>query len=93
MACRLRLPRGHNSVHDVFHICNLGKCLADPTLHMPMNEIQVDKKLNFVEKPVEILDRETKRLKNKHHTIVKVRWSARRETEFICEQEDHMRSK
>ncbi|GJY74475.1 putative reverse transcriptase domain-containing protein [Tanacetum coccineum] len=39
------------------------KCLADPTLKVPLDEIQVDAKLNFVEEPVEILEREFKKLK------------------------------
>ncbi|GJU81982.1 putative reverse transcriptase domain-containing protein [Tanacetum coccineum] len=46
------------SVHDTFHVSNLKKCLADPTLQVPLDEIQVDDKLNFVEEPVEILERE-----------------------------------
>ena len=58
-----------------------------------MNEIQVDDKLNFVEEPVEILDRITKKLKNKCYTIVKVRWNARHGAEFTWEREDHMKSK
>nr|XP_043611835.1 uncharacterized protein LOC122583502 [Erigeron canadensis] len=82
VAYRLELPQELGGVHDVFHICNLRKCLADPTQHVPMNEIRVDKNLNFVEDPVEILDRQTKKLKNKRYTIVKVRWNARRGVEF-----------
>ncbi|GKA97897.1 putative reverse transcriptase domain-containing protein [Tanacetum coccineum] len=42
---------------------NLKKCLADPTLQVPLDEIRVDAKLNFVEEPVEILEREFKKLK------------------------------
>ncbi|GKB03047.1 hypothetical protein Tco_0831136 [Tanacetum coccineum] len=43
------------SVHDTFRVSNLKKCLDDPTLHVPLEEIQVDARLNFVEEPVEIL--------------------------------------
>nr|GEY57991.1 putative reverse transcriptase domain-containing protein [Tanacetum cinerariifolium] len=53
VAYRLRLPEELNNVHDAFHVSNLKKCLADPTLHVPLEEIQVDAKLNFVEEPVE----------------------------------------
>nr|GEW20131.1 putative reverse transcriptase domain-containing protein [Tanacetum cinerariifolium] len=49
VAYRLRLPEGLNGVHDTFHISNLKKCLADPTLQVPLDETQVDAKLNFVE--------------------------------------------
>ncbi|GJY24571.1 putative reverse transcriptase domain-containing protein [Tanacetum coccineum] len=56
VAYRLRPPKELNGVHDTFHVSNLKKCLADPTLRIPLNEIQVDAKLNFVEEPVEILE-------------------------------------
>nr|GEX04828.1 reverse transcriptase domain-containing protein [Tanacetum cinerariifolium] len=52
---RLDLPEELNGVHDTFHVSNLKKCLADPTLQVPLDEIQVDVKLNFVEEHVEIL--------------------------------------
>ncbi|GKF67085.1 hypothetical protein Tco_0193602 [Tanacetum coccineum] len=57
VAYRLRLPQELNGVHDTFHVSNLKKCLADPTLQISLEEIQVDAKLNFVEEPVEILGR------------------------------------
>nr|GFA33098.1 reverse transcriptase domain-containing protein [Tanacetum cinerariifolium] len=41
MAYRLRLPQELNGVHDTFHVSNLKKCLAGPTLHVPLEEIQV----------------------------------------------------
>ncbi|GJT19514.1 putative reverse transcriptase domain-containing protein [Tanacetum coccineum] len=56
VACQLRLPQELNYVHDTFHVSNLKKCLANPDLHVPLEEIQVDAKLNFVEEPVEILE-------------------------------------
>ncbi|GJX00677.1 putative reverse transcriptase domain-containing protein [Tanacetum coccineum] len=55
MAYRLDLPEEFNGVHDTFHVSNLKKCLTDPTLKVPLDEIQVDTKLNFVEEPMEIL--------------------------------------
>ncbi|GJY43359.1 putative reverse transcriptase domain-containing protein [Tanacetum coccineum] len=62
---RLDLPKELNGVHDTFHVSNLKKCLADPTLQVPLDEIQVDAKLNFVEELLEILEREFKKLKRK----------------------------
>ncbi|GJU23360.1 hypothetical protein Tco_1156702 [Tanacetum coccineum] len=58
VAYRLDLPKELNGVHDTFHVSNLKKCLADPTLQVSLDEIRVDAKLNFVEEPVEILERE-----------------------------------
>ncbi|GJT05083.1 putative reverse transcriptase domain-containing protein [Tanacetum coccineum] len=57
VAYRLRLPEELNGVHDMFHVSNLKKCLADPKLQIPLDEIQVNAKLNIVEEPMEILER------------------------------------
>ncbi|GJX00838.1 putative reverse transcriptase domain-containing protein [Tanacetum coccineum] len=62
VAYRLRLPEELNSVHDTFHVSNLKKCLVDANLHVPLDEIKVDKRLRFVEKPIEIMNREIKKL-------------------------------
>ncbi|GJS62553.1 hypothetical protein Tco_0657337 [Tanacetum coccineum] len=56
VAYRLRLPEELNNVHDTFHVSNLKKCLADVNLHVPLDEINVDKTLRFVEEPVAIMD-------------------------------------
>ncbi|GKB44652.1 putative reverse transcriptase domain-containing protein, partial [Tanacetum coccineum] len=56
VAYRLRIPEELSSIHDTFHVSNLKKCLADANLHVPLNEIKVDKTLCFVEEPVEIMD-------------------------------------
>ncbi|GKF26120.1 hypothetical protein Tco_0082014 [Tanacetum coccineum] len=77
VAYRLRLPHELNDGHDTFHVSNLKKCLADQSLHVPLEEIQVNVKLNFVEEPVEILERESKKLKRGRIPIVKVRWNSK----------------
>ncbi|GJV05179.1 putative reverse transcriptase domain-containing protein [Tanacetum coccineum] len=63
VAYRLVLLEELNGVHDTFHVSNLKKCLADPTLQVPLDEIQVDAKLNFVEKLIEILEKGFKKWK------------------------------
>ncbi|GKA32877.1 reverse transcriptase domain-containing protein [Tanacetum coccineum] len=93
VAYRLRLPEELSSVHDTFHVSNLKKCLADANLHVPLDEIKVDKTLRFVEEPVEIMDREVKSLKRSKIPIVKVRWNSKRGPEFTWEREDHMKAK
>ncbi|GJX92168.1 putative reverse transcriptase domain-containing protein [Tanacetum coccineum] len=93
MAYRLNLPKELNGVHDTFHVSNLKKSLADPTLQVPLDEIQVDAKLNFVEEPVAILEREFKKLKRSRIAIVKVRWNSKRGPEFTWEREDQMKLK
>ncbi|GKA66478.1 putative reverse transcriptase domain-containing protein [Tanacetum coccineum] len=90
VAYRLDLPEELNGVHDTFHVSNLKKCLADPTLQVPLDEIQVDAKLNFGEELVEILEREFKKLKRSRIAIVKVQWNSKRGPEFTWEREDQM---
>ncbi|GJX53862.1 putative reverse transcriptase domain-containing protein, partial [Tanacetum coccineum] len=92
VAYRLRLPEELSSVHDTFHVSNLRKCLADTNLHVPLEEIKV-KTLHFVEEPVEIMDREVKRLKRRKIVLVKVRWGSKRGPNFTWEHEDQMRIK
>ncbi|GJT73310.1 putative reverse transcriptase domain-containing protein [Tanacetum coccineum] len=93
VAYRLRLPEELSGVHDTFHVSNLKKCLADASLHVPLDEIKVDKTLRFVEEPVEIMDREIKSLKRSRISLVKVRWNSKRGPEFTWEREDYMKSK
>ncbi|GJT44264.1 hypothetical protein Tco_0952979, partial [Tanacetum coccineum] len=78
VAYRLSLPEELNGVHDTFHVSNLKKCLVDQILHVPLEKIQVDAKLNFVEERVEILEREFNKLKRSRIPIVKV-FSSREE--------------
>ncbi|GJV73534.1 putative reverse transcriptase domain-containing protein [Tanacetum coccineum] len=90
---RLRLPKELSGVHDTFHVSNLKKCLADANLHVPLDEIKVDKTLRFVEEPLEIMDRDVKTLKRSKIPIVKVRWNSKCGPEFTWEREDHMKAK
>ncbi|GJR70480.1 putative reverse transcriptase domain-containing protein [Tanacetum coccineum] len=87
VAYRLELPEKLSRVHSTFHVSKLKKFLADEPLAIPLDEIQVDDKLNFIEDPVEIMDREVKRLKQSRISIVKVCWNSRRGPEFTWERE------
>ncbi|GJT35768.1 putative reverse transcriptase domain-containing protein [Tanacetum coccineum] len=93
VAHQLDLPEELNGVHDTFHVSNLKKCLADPTLQVPLDEIQVNANLNFVEEHVEILEREFKKLKRSRIAIVKVWWNSKHGPEFTWEHEDQMKLK
>ncbi|GJU37272.1 putative reverse transcriptase domain-containing protein [Tanacetum coccineum] len=93
VAYRLDFPKELDGVHDTFYVSNLKKCLADPTLQVPLDEIQVDGKLNFVENPEEILEGEFKKLKRSRIAIIKVRWNSKRGPEFTWEREDQMKLK
>ncbi|GKB32279.1 hypothetical protein Tco_0871680 [Tanacetum coccineum] len=93
LAYRLELPDQLIRVHNTFYVSNLKKCFIDEPLAIPLDEIQIDDKLNFIEEPVEIMDREVKRLKKSRIPIVKVRWNSRRGLEFTWECEDQMKKK
>nr|GEW56736.1 putative reverse transcriptase domain-containing protein [Tanacetum cinerariifolium] len=78
VAYRLELPQELSMAHHTFHVSNLKKCYADEPLAMPLEGIHVDKKLQFVEEPVEIMKREIRRLKQSQIPLVKVCWNSRR---------------
>ncbi|GJY73861.1 putative reverse transcriptase domain-containing protein [Tanacetum coccineum] len=93
MAYTLELPKELSNVHNTFHVSNLKKCLSDESLVIPMKELRLDHKLNFLEEPVEIMDREVKQLRQSRIPIVKVRWNSKSRPEFTWEREDQIRAK
>ncbi|GJU47991.1 hypothetical protein Tco_1217546 [Tanacetum coccineum] len=93
LAYKLELSEELSNVHNTFHVSNLKKCLSDESLIIPMKELRLDDKLNFVEEPIEIMDREVKQLRQSRIPIVKVRWNSKRGPEFTWEREDQIRAK
>ncbi|GKF14818.1 hypothetical protein Tco_0056280 [Tanacetum coccineum] len=93
LAYRLELPKQLSRVHSTFHVSNLKKCFVDEPLAIPLDEIQIDDKLNFIEEPVEIIDREVKWLNQSCIPIMKLCWDSRRGPEFTWELEDQMKKK
>ncbi|GJY60923.1 putative reverse transcriptase domain-containing protein [Tanacetum coccineum] len=93
VAYKLELPEELSRVHNTFHVSNLKKCYADEPLAVPLDGLHFDDKLQFVEEPVEIMDREVKRLRKSRVPIVKVRWNSRRGPEFTWEREDQFKKK
>ncbi|GKB38185.1 putative reverse transcriptase domain-containing protein [Tanacetum coccineum] len=87
---RLELPEQLSHVYSTFHVSNLKKCLFDEPLAISVDEIHVDDKLNFIEEPIEIMDREVKSLKQSRIPIVKVHWNSRKGPEYTWEREDQM---
>ncbi|GKA18323.1 putative reverse transcriptase domain-containing protein [Tanacetum coccineum] len=68
VAYKLELPEELSSIHNTFHVSNLKKCLSDESLIIPMKELQLDNKLNFIEEPMEVMDREIKKIKEKSYS-------------------------
>nr|GEV97965.1 putative reverse transcriptase domain-containing protein [Tanacetum cinerariifolium] len=90
---RLELPQKLSRVHHTFHVSNLKKCYADEPLAMSLERVHIDQTLQFVEEPVEIIEREIKRLKRSRIPLIKVRWKSRRGPEFTWERKDSFKQK
>nr|GFA18418.1 putative reverse transcriptase domain-containing protein [Tanacetum cinerariifolium] len=82
VAYKLDIPEDLSRVHNTLHVSNLKKCHADEPLAVPLDGLHLDDKFHFVEKPVEIVDREVNRLKRSRIPLVKVRWNSKRGPEF-----------
>nr|GEW02743.1 putative reverse transcriptase domain-containing protein [Tanacetum cinerariifolium] len=76
VAYRLKQPEQLSRVHNTFHVSNLKKCLSDEPLAISLDEIHIDEKFRFIKEPIEIIDREVKRLKKSRIPIIKVRWNS-----------------
>ncbi|GJU63230.1 putative reverse transcriptase domain-containing protein [Tanacetum coccineum] len=77
VAYRLKLPQELSCIHDTFHVSNLKKCLAESDVQVPLEEIKIDENLRFVEEPIEIGERDVKKLKRRRIPLVKVHWNSR----------------
>ena len=92
VAYELALPAELASVHPVFHVSMLKKCLGDPASILPVDVLGVGEDLSYKEVPVEILDRQVKRLRNKEIATVKVLWRNHLVEGATWEDEADMRS-
>ncbi|GKF66991.1 putative reverse transcriptase domain-containing protein, partial [Tanacetum coccineum] len=86
-------PGELSCVHDTFHVSNLKKCLAEPDVQVPLDEIEIDENLRFIEEPIEIVERDVKKLKRRRIPLVKVRWNSQQGAEYTWEHEDQFRKK
>nr|GEZ28757.1 putative reverse transcriptase domain-containing protein [Tanacetum cinerariifolium] len=93
VAYKLEFPNKLRGIHDTFHVSNLKRYFVNDDVVISLDEVQLDEKLHFVKEPVEIMDREVKRLKQSRILIVKVHWNSRRGPKFTWEREDFFRRK
>ncbi|GJV18796.1 hypothetical protein Tco_1367816 [Tanacetum coccineum] len=94
VAYKLELLEELSNIHGTFHVSNLKKCLSDESLVILIKELRLDDKLNFVEEPVETMDRESQATEPKVRIfIVRERWKSKRGQEFTWECEDQIRAK
>ncbi|GJZ84173.1 hypothetical protein Tco_0649512 [Tanacetum coccineum] len=80
-------------IHNTFHVSNLKKCLAEPDVQVTLEDIEIDENLCFVEEPIEIVERDVKKLKRRRIPLVKVHWNSRQGPEFTWEREDQFQKK
>nr|GEW66359.1 reverse transcriptase domain-containing protein [Tanacetum cinerariifolium] len=88
VAYRLKLPQEQSGIHDTFHVSNLKKCLAKQDVQVPLEEIEIDENMHFVEEPIKIVERDVKKLKRRRIPLVKVRWNSWQGDEYTWERED-----
>jgi hypothetical protein len=93
VAYKLELPPELANIHSTFHVSYLRKCLADPAQLVPLEDIQVDERLQFTEQPVEILGNQVKTLKTRTIPMVLVRWQGRKGHELTWELTSEMKAK
>ena len=93
VAYRLALPPSLEKVHNVFHVSLLRKYVADPSHVLNYEPLELSQDLTYMEKPVQILDRKEKELRNKKISLVRVLWRNSKIEESTWEREDEMRSK
>ena len=91
VAYRLELPEELSRIHSTFHVSQLRKCIMDQEAVVSLDDIQVDERLNYVERPVAILEKKKKILRNKEIPLVKVQWEHQRGSEWTWEPEAEMR--
>ncbi|XP_071694745.1 uncharacterized protein [Rutidosis leptorrhynchoides] len=78
---RLELPEELARIHKTFHVSYLCKCLADDSMWVPLNEVTLNNKLEYVEEPITILDEKVKVIRNKRIRTYKVQWRHRKGSE------------
>jgi hypothetical protein len=88
VAYQLELPARLSDVHNVFHMSQLKKCLRVPDEQLPLEELNVQNDLTYIEYPVKILDTLERITRSKRIRMYKVQWSHHAEDEATWEQED-----
>ncbi|GJX63059.1 putative reverse transcriptase domain-containing protein [Tanacetum coccineum] len=89
----LKLPQELSCIYDTFHMSNLKKCLDESDIQVPLEEIEIDENICFVEEPIEIVARDVKKMKRRRIPLVKVRWNSRQGAEYTWEREDQFKTK
>ncbi|XP_027157475.1 uncharacterized protein LOC113780267 [Coffea eugenioides] len=93
VAYRLKLPSSLSRIHNVIHVSMLKKYYPDTSHILQQEEVEIDESLTYEEKPVQLLDRMVKELRNKRIPLVKILWRNHRIEEVTWEVEEEMKKK
>ncbi|WMV19547.1 hypothetical protein MTR67_012932 [Solanum verrucosum] len=93
IAYELELPQELAAVHPVFHVSMLKKCMSDPSLIIPTEDIGIKDSLSYEEIHVQILDRQVRKLKTKDVASFKVLWMNQFGEEATWEAEEDMKKR
>ncbi|WMV18810.1 hypothetical protein MTR67_012195 [Solanum verrucosum] len=93
VAYELELPQVLPVVHPMFHISMLKNCMGDPSLIIPTQNIEIKDGLSYEEIPVQILDRQVRKLRTKEVASVKVLWRNQFVEEATWEAEENMKKR
>ncbi|WMV24085.1 hypothetical protein MTR67_017470 [Solanum verrucosum] len=61
-------------MHPIFHVSFLKKCIGDPTTIVLLEDVRVKESLSYKDVPVETLDCQVRKLRNKEVASMKVLW-------------------
>ncbi|WVZ84255.1 hypothetical protein U9M48_031307 [Paspalum notatum var. saurae] len=93
LAYRLELPPHLATVHDVFHVSQLKKCLRVPEEVVDTSQIQIKPDLTYEEHPIKILDQKQRSTRRRAINFYKVQWSNHSEEEATWEQQEFLQTK
>jgi hypothetical protein len=91
VAYQLELPESLASVHDVFHVSQLNKCLHVPGEQIPLEELPIKEDLTYEEYPVRILETTERVIRSKVIKMCKVQWNRYTKNEVTWEREEDLR--
>jgi hypothetical protein len=93
VAYQLSLREGLSAVQDVFHVSQLKKCLRVPKEQLPVEGLEVQEDLTYIEKLVQILETVDRVTRRKTIRMCKVRWGHHSKEEANYEHEDDLMAK
>lgn len=92
VAYRLELPSSLATVHNIFHVSQLKKCLRVPTELVGMEGLQVEADLTYPEKPIKVVDQKSRVTRNQVSRFFKVQWTNHSEREATWETEEFLKT-